>query len=102
MPWNYLGIKTNNGIVTGFREHNSSEDYIRDYFSNGFHMLSPKIFDFTPEKTNKGELGLPQTLFAHLDNQPLHAFEFADWQAVNSSEDLSKAIEFIRKFRRHI
>ncbi|MEZ4210810.1 MAG: hypothetical protein R3B39_00720 [Candidatus Paceibacterota bacterium] len=92
MPWNYLGIRFDkeNLQVEGFERHSNETGTIEDYFSNGFHILTPEIFSFKKELAGKDEYGLPQTLFANLDKLPLHAFLFKNWQPVNSLEDLQK------------
>lgn len=93
MPWNYLGIRFNEKSlqVEGFERHTNEADLVEDYFSNGFHILTPEIFSFKKELAGKDEYGLPQTLFANLDKLPLHAFLFKNWQPVNSLEDLEMA-----------
>lgn len=99
MPWNYLSIDTDNsGVVTGFRRHTKEDGLmLEDYFSNGFHILSNKVFDFEPIKTRDGEFGLPQTLFENLYEQPLQGFIFKKWQPVNGPGDLTGAENFINQ-----
>lgn len=98
MPWYYLSIDTDDtNFVTGFRRHVKEDNQtITDNFSNGFYVLTPKIFDMTPVLTRDGEMGLPQTLFANLDSYPLKYFDFKKWQSVNSPEDVSGAENFIK------
>lgn len=96
MPWNYLGIDSTDGYVSGFRRYAKEEGELwEDKFSNGFHLLTPEVFSFEPIRTKDGELGLPQTLFANLEKYPLKAFEFSKWQPVNGPEDLKKAQDFL-------
>lgn len=97
MPWNYLSIDLDaQGFVSGFRRHQKDDGLvITDHFSNGFHILSPEIFDFTPVQTRDGELGLPQTLFENLTSYPLKGFIFKEWQAVNGPDELDAANKFI-------
>ncbi|MGI9118208.1 MAG: nucleotidyltransferase family protein [Minisyncoccia bacterium] len=99
MPWNYLSIDTNvHGIVTGFRRHTQEEGLVlEDYFSNGFHILSNKVFEFEKIKTRDGEFGLPQTLFENLKELTLKGFIFKKWQAVNGPSDLPNAEDFINQ-----
>ncbi len=97
MPWYYLGIDFIDGYISGFRRHEKEQGLVaEDYFSNGFHILTPQIFNFIPVSTKDGELGLPQTLFQNLDMYPLKAYVFHIWQAVNNPEELVLANDFIR------
>ena len=101
MPWFYLGIITDpvNSIIKGFRRHKKTQDneFIKDFYSNGFHILDTSIFKFNKEVASENEYGLPQTLFANLEKLELKAYLFGDWQAVNSPEDLEKAKIFISR-----
>ncbi len=110
MPYNYLGIDSGDGaggkdgksgdFVTGFRRHNKEDgEKVLDYFANGFYVLSREIFDFPEIETRDGEIGLPHTLFANLQNYPLKAFEFTKWQSVNGPDNMEAAEEFITNIR---
>lgn len=105
MPYRYLGIDTENGvtgnIITGFRRHAKEDgEFVEDFFSNGFYILTPEIFNFPAVEILDGELGLPHTLFANIKNYPLQAFDFKKWQSVNGPENLEAAERFIYKRER--
>ncbi len=97
MPWNYLSIETEPQMnVTGFKRHKREDsDLINGNFSNGFYILSPKVFEFTPIQMRDGEFGLPQTLFENLNKQPLDGFMFEKWQSVNGPNDIVDAEKFL-------
>lgn len=97
MPWYYLSIDTDdNNFVTGFRRHGKEDGQtIEDNFSNGFYVLTPKVFDMEPILTRDGEMGLPQTLFANLETYPLKCFDFKKWQSVNGPADVVGAEWFV-------
>lgn len=100
MPYNYLGINIENDFTTGFRRHKKEDgEKVLDYFANGFYILSRDIFDFPEVATLDGEIGLPHTLFANLQNYPLKAFEFKKWQSVNSPDNMESAEEFIANLK---
>ena len=97
MPKNYLGIEVKDGYATGFNRHDDSiESKVEDLFYNGFSILDSKIFNFEPVMTRDGEMGLPQTLFAHLETYPLKVFPFHAWETVNGPADVSNAEEFLK------
>lgn len=96
MPKNYLGINTENEFVSGFRRHETGGDFVEDIYYNGFNILNNKIFQFEPKQTKDGELGLPHTLFANLENYPLKTFVFNEWETVNGPGDIERAEKFIR------
>ncbi len=99
MPANYLQIEIANREMTGFsRSPQDSKDKIEGLYSNGFYVLSSKVFEFNKVSAGKGEFGLPQTLFANLKDFPLKVSMFDHWQPVNCPEDVPKAEEFIEKF----
>ena len=104
MPYRYLGIDSENisgnNFVTGFRRHIKEDgEFVEDYFSNGFYVLTPEIFNFPAVEISGGELGLPHTLFANLENYPLRAFDFKKWQSVNGPENLESAEKFIAEIQ---
>ncbi|MBP6866174.1 MAG: nucleotidyltransferase family protein [Candidatus Pacebacteria bacterium] len=97
MPFQYYGVDVKDGFIQGFRRHEKSEELVEDKFVNGFYILSPDIFSFTPVGLIDGELGLPQTLFANLEKLPLKEFTFTEWVAVNSPENIPNAVDFIKR-----
>jgi NDP-sugar pyrophosphorylase family protein len=99
MPKSYLGINMENGYIAGFRRHDREADEVEDLFYNGFNVLNKKIFGFEPIATRDGELGLPHTLFTHLDTYPLKAFTFESWETVNRPEDIAGAEKFLRSYK---
>jgi NDP-sugar pyrophosphorylase family protein len=96
MPKNYLGIKIKDNYVSGFKIHDTTEDYIEDMFYNGFNILDNKIFGFEPVLLKNGESGLPHTLLANLSTYPLKAFIFQSWGTVNSPRDIADAEDFLQ------
>ena len=97
MPRAYHGIDVNDGYIVGLRRHTKEDpDLIEDSFANGFYVLDKKVFEFEPVPIMDGELGLPQTLFAHLSEYPLKAFNFSMWQCVNNPTDLENARKFLK------
>ncbi len=96
MPKNYLGVKVEDGMIAGFTRHDTPEPVVEDLFCNGFHILDRKIFEFEGMKTKDGELGLPHTLFEHLDTYPLRALYFTEWETVNRPDDIPAAEEFLQ------
>lgn len=92
MPPAYRGIGVVSQNITGWtpREHGQET-----WCSNGFHILTRKVFGFMPEKIVGGELGLPQTLFSRLHDYPLRAFIIRSWCTVNGPEDVPGAERFI-------
>ena len=97
MPWIYHGIDTSNGLIKGFRYHEKTEDLVNDKFVNGFYLLSRKIFSFSPVLLKNGEVGLPHTLFNNLDSLPLKEFQFSEWVAVDSPQNIIAAEDFIKR-----
>lgn len=97
MPKNYLGIKIENGYVSGFERHDEEKiNTIEDLFWNGFSIVDKKVFDFEPVKAKNGELGLPHTLFENLGTYPLKAFNFEKWETVNGPTDIPDAEKFLK------
>lgn len=99
MPWKYLSIDEKDGFMTGFKKHEEQEDLVMGSFSNGFYILSPKIFSFKKMETSGGEIGLPHTLFENLEKYPLKILPFSAWQSVNGPDDVPGAEDFVRNFR---
>ncbi len=96
MPKNYLGIEIKGEYAAGFKRHDDIlDDKVRDVFYTGFSILDSRIFDFAPVMTRDGEMGLPQTLFAHLDTYPLRIFNFKAWETVNGPLDVPGAENFL-------
>ena len=96
MPKNYWGIEIKNNYVSGFKAHNTTDDFVEDTFYNGFNILDNKIFGFEPALLKNGESGLPHTLLARLDTYPLKAFMFQSWETVNGPQDMEDATNFIQ------
>ena len=96
MPKNYLGVEIKDDYVSGFKTHDTIEDYVEDMFYNGFNILDNKIFNFQPILLKNGESGLPHTLLANLVTYPLKAFIFQSWGTVNSPRDIADAEDFLQ------
>lgn len=95
MPKNYLGIEIKDSYISGFKTHNTTQDYVEDVFYNGFNILDKKIFTFKQVLLKNGESGLPHTLLANINTYPLKAFIFKSWGTVNSPKDIEDAIKFL-------
>ncbi len=97
MPFQYYGVDVQSGFIQGFRRHTETKELVEDKFVNGFYILNKKIFSFTPIGLSDGEFGLPQALFANLNELPLKEFIFSEWVAVNSPDNVANAIDFIKR-----
>ncbi|MCP5375410.1 MAG: NTP transferase domain-containing protein [Rickettsiaceae bacterium] len=98
MPWYYLGIKTDNGIVKGFERYSKENgEFITNDFANGFYILSKGVLDFKPVETRDGEHGLPQTIFENINSYEMETHQVDEWQAVNGPDDLENAELFVKK-----
>jgi NDP-sugar pyrophosphorylase family protein len=76
------------GIVTELRTQTDEEKQNGCLIATGVYLLDGHIFDFEPVVLIDGELGLPQTLIAHVDTYPSYVVEEKSWVSVNTVEDL--------------
>lgn len=87
----YKSIQVNaEGIVTELRKQTEEELQKGCLIATGVYLLDEKFFSFEPVVLVDGEIGLPQTLIAHLDTYPSYAVEEKGWVSVNTVEDLEK------------
>jgi NDP-sugar pyrophosphorylase family protein len=77
------------GIVTELRTQTDEEKQNGCLIATGVYLLDGHIFDFEPVVLVDGEIGLPQTLIAHVDTYPSYAVEEKSWVSVNTVEDLT-------------
>ena len=92
MPAKYHGVQvTTDGYFEKLQRHQNEnrEGPLEDIFTNGFFLLTGEVFDFEAVSLIDGELGLPQTLFAHPEYS-LFAHKINFWQPCNTPEDLKK------------
>lgn len=91
-----------NGNITGQKIHPDSTGLVHDFYPNGMYVLDRHFFSFDPVATRDGEYGLPHTVFAHMQDYPLRAFEFTSWQSVNSPNDIPVAMQLAQSLGLHI
>ena len=91
MPKKYLGIRSEEGFVTGFVSHiDCAENETEDLFSNGLYIISKKILSLHPVQIAGGEYGLPQTILKNLDIFSCRAIPMKAWRSVNKPSDILK------------
>jgi NDP-sugar pyrophosphorylase family protein len=84
----YKSVQVMDGIVVGLDKQNEKELQDGCLIATGTYMLDGKIFDFDPVVLIDGEIGLPQTLMAHVDSYPSHVVYEEGWVSVNTVGDL--------------
>lgn len=80
----------NEGIIRELKTQNEVEKIEGCYIATGVYLLDGKIFNFDPVVLIDGEIGLPQTLMAHVENYPVYKVEEKFWISINTIEDLEK------------
>ena len=76
------------GVVTELRTQTEEEKQGGCLIATGVYLLDGRLFDFEPVRLIDGEIGLPQTLIAHVTEYPSYAVEEKSWVSVNTVEDL--------------
>lgn len=84
----YKSIQINpEGTVTGLTSQTEQEKSLGCLIATGVYLIDTDIFNFDPVILSDGEIGLPQTLLAHLDTYPMHVYVETGWIPVNTIED---------------
>lgn len=95
----YKSVQVNSeGEVFELRTQTEDEKVKGCYIATGVYLIDGGIFDFPPVVLIDGEIGLPQTLMAHVDGYTMHAVEEKGWVSINTVEDL----EGLRKKKREV
>lgn len=93
----YKSIQVNEqGIVMELRNQTEEECAHGCLIATGVYLLDGHVFDFEPVVLLDEEIGLPQTLIAHVDTYATYAVEEKEWISVNTVQDLHELWEKIR------
>jgi NDP-sugar pyrophosphorylase family protein len=76
--------------VTGLEKQTEEEKENGCLIATGTYLLDGRFFDFEPVVLVDGEIGLPQTLLAHVAEYPSNAVYEDGWFSVNTCEDLDR------------
>ena len=86
----YKSVQVTDGIVSGLVTQTDQEKENGCLIATGTYMLNGNFFDFDPVVLLDGEIGLPQTLMAHVEKYPSHVVYEDGWFSVNTVEDLER------------
>jgi len=88
-------VLDDDGFITGFRERTEAENRDGGLTNTGAYVMNGSVFFYEGVALPSGELGLPHTLVANHNLQPIKAVVMKNWQPINTLEDLAAAEQFI-------
>jgi NDP-sugar pyrophosphorylase family protein len=86
----YKSVQVKDGVVTGLEKQTEEEKENGCLIATGTYLLDGRFFDFEPVVLVDGEIGLPQTLLAHVAEYPSNVVYEDGWFSVNTCEDLER------------
>ncbi len=87
----YHAVDVEGGLVKRLRDATEEEKIQGTPISTGAYVLDTNIFDFEPVVLRDGEIGLPQTILAHIETYPIHGIYTTKWIPINNHSELEKA-----------